>query len=539
MLQLVFCRGVYSIIDASRFTTVLNFSTLQSGLCAFYNFEGNTRNTANLGTLDLSGTNFSYMPGKVGLSATSYRGGGGGGTGDGITQSEVDLWTRAAQSDYTVSFWVNIDSYNPPGGGSVMFGSWAGYGTEMTISIGVDSATGRLFWNNRRKMPHYSTASLNLSTWYHIATVFNNTLSSGSVYINGNLDSSFPFTASTFQAGSPTTAGKGYGVGGSKYFISSPTLCEYGFAGKIDSLGIWTRALSASEILALNNYGNGVQWPFTYPAQYLIVAGGGGGGTAHGGGGGAGGLITGSTTLSPETTYTIIVGAGGAGGIAVPGTNNKGSSGGNSSFSIASTTGGGGGGAYQGNTATQKDGLSGGSGGGGGGSPASGTGGDGIAGQGFAGGSSSTNGTAGSGGGGGGAGSVGTTPTTIAGVGSNGNGGNGVASSITGSAVTYAGGGGGGSWVGNGGISGTGGTGGGGAGGATSNARGTDGTANTGGGGGGGSDFTPGGGNGGSGVVILSIPTSNYSGITTGSPTVIVNGSNTVLVYNSSGTYKA
>ena len=47
------------------------------------------------------------------------------------------------------------------------------------------------------------------------------------------------------------------------------------------------------------------------------------------------------------------------------------------------------------------------------------------------------------------------------------------------------------------------------------------------------------GGNGGSGVVILRMPTANYSGTTTGSPTVTTDGSYTVLKYTSSGTYTA
>ena len=47
------------------------------------------------------------------------------------------------------------------------------------------------------------------------------------------------------------------------------------------------------------------------------------------------------------------------------------------------------------------------------------------------------------------------------------------------------------------------------------------------------------GGNGGSGVVILSIPTSSYSGTTTGSPTVSTSGTRTILTYTASGTYTA
>ena len=67
------------------------------------------------------------------------------------------------------------------------------------------------------------------------------------------------------------------------------------------------------------------------------------------------------------------------------------------------------------------------------------------------------------------------------------------------------------------------------------------GTPNTGGGGGShpGQFITGDAGSGGSGVVILRLLTSQYSGITTGSPTVTTDGSHTVLTYTSSGTYTA
>jgi hypothetical protein len=35
------------------------------------------------------------------------------------------------------------------------------------------------------------------------------------------------------------------------------------------------------------------------------------------------------------------------------------------------------------------------------------------------------------------------------------------------------------------------------------------------------------------------VPTDNYSGITTGSPTVTTSGSNTILTFTSSGSYTA
>jgi hypothetical protein len=271
----------------------------------------------------------------------------------------------------------------------------------------------------------------------------------------------------------------------------------------------------------------------TYSALYLVAAGGGGGGGM--GGGGAGGYQTSTLTLTPGTSYTATIGAGGA----AAATTGVGATGSNSVFSSVTSTGGGGGGAF---TSTP-NGVAGGSGGGGAPSSVSpntgGIGGAGTAGQGNSGSFGITGGTAG--GGGGGAGTSG-----IAGLGNYaGAGGAGLSSAITGTSTYYAGGGGGGgnSFVAS--VTGAGGAGGygGGGTGATMVSSGvfnpvaTAGAANTGGGGGGG--YTANAAAGGSGVVILSVPTANYSGTTTGSPTVTTSGSNTIIKFTASGSYTA
>jgi hypothetical protein len=280
-----------------------------------------------------------------------------------------------------------------------------------------------------------------------------------------------------------------------------------------------------------------------YSADFLVIAGGGGGGHDEAGGGGAGGYRNsfgsetsgggGSSetelTFTSGTVYTITVGAGGAGATTAgnAGTNGVNSSISGSNISTITSTGGGGG---AGVTIAAN---SGGSGGGGSAGTIPRAKGSGTANQGFAGGE--PGGSTASGGGGGGAGAVGTN-----GSGSSGNigkGGNGLASLITGSSVSRAGGGGGSS--GNSGTRTDGGVGGGGLG-AANNLAATAGTTNTGGGGGSGNGY--GSGNisaaGGSGVVILSMPDANYSGTTTGSPTVTTGVSGkTVLVFNASGTY--
>ena len=271
-----------------------------------------------------------------------------------------------------------------------------------------------------------------------------------------------------------------------------------------------------------------------YSVDYLVVAGGGGGGSYIAGGGGAGGLRTSfgansgggaaaenSLTLESGIVYSAVIGAGGVGGISGGGSTVKSSNGFSSSFATIISAGGGGGGITD--IPANANSFSGSSGGSGGGSrsywglaaPPDAVPGTGTSGQGYTG----AQGTSGSGYGAGGGGSAGPGTTTLSG--NTVLGGPGLAVSITGSSLTYAAGGRGGR-----------------------EQSPTDpvpsGAVNTGTGGDGRQDGTnASGGAGGSGVVILRMPTANYSGNTTGSPTVTTDGSDTILTYTSSGTYTA
>ena len=254
---------------------------------------------------------------------------------------------------------------------------------------------------------------------------------------------------------------------------------------------------------------------------YLVVAGGGSGGwnsSTWDGAGGGGGVITsygtqsgGDSPVQPSLTlasgtYTITIGAGGfsnSGAVSVNGNNSTITG----NASITCVGGGGGGDVTTSPLGTGRDGGS-----GGGGSNYSGNplGGSGEPSQGYQGGQGSSS----NGAGGGGAGKPGL---------SDGTGGDGIYCSISGTATYYAGGAAG--------YNGTG-TAGQGGGGTPASAPGG---VNTGGGGAGTRSATSA--DGGSGIIILRLKTSEYSGTITGSPTVTTDGDETVLTYTGSGTY--
>ena len=407
------------------------------------------------------------------------------------------------------------------------------WGTDYTGTVTSVSGTGSV---NGITLTGTVTASGSLTLGGTLSGIANSQLTNSSISINGNsvsLGGSYTVTSANVSDQANTSTG---------YFslplgttAQRPTPSQAGGVRMNSSTGTpeWYSSV-ASAWVAFNAAA-------PYLVNYLVVAGGGGGGGtgngsnigyAGGGGGGAGGLRStvtatgGGGTLESAvyfvsgTTYTVTVGAGGSGGTYL---NSTATNGGSSSISgtgltTISTVGGGG--------VINGTGQVGGSGGGAYGGAAGGA--AGTANQGYAG---SPSGSGDGGCAGGGAGGTGTTVSGTTGA----TGGTGVAVAISGSSTYYAGGGGGGGYQGS--TSGGGGNGGGGSGGG--NAGGT----NTGRVGGGArmNNQTSGltGGGGGSGVVILSVPTANYSGKTTGSPTVTTSGSNTILTFTGSGTYTA
>jgi hypothetical protein len=553
-----------SSFDADGWTTGNNGATNSSGDYASWNWKANINPNINT-----DGTIQSVVSANqaAGFSIVKYTGNGVNGStvGHGLGVAPEVMIIKSLSS---VLYWAVYSKYNT--------GSSGNPATERLKLPGTSAtATTTIYWDSTE--PDSSVFTIGTDT---------------DVNTNGDEFIAYCFSAitgfsksGTYTSNASTKITTGFQpdffifkyIGGGDWYIQDSTMSEGAVGANGGDLikkylepNNNTQELSVStggvEIMSDGFYPtnwfdttNGVFYmafkenpaprPLAGNMSFLIVGGGAAGGSGNGGsgGGGAGGLKTsyggtsGGGSASPSDitlaagTYTITVGGGGAGVGNVA--NTVGNDGSDSELSGPSMTtincdGGGGGGAWQG-----QDGRAGGS-GGGGGAKAAGTGntsgGAGSAGQGFAGGTGWDGTTPYAGGGGGGASQAGENGGNA----SVANGGNGLAVSISGTSVAYAGGGGSGTEVNTYSSEGQGGTGGGGTGGTNTRIA-TAGTANTGGGGGGGG--YPSGyydnGAGGSGLVVLRLLTSQYSGTTTGSPTVTTDGDYSVLTYTGSGTY--
>ena len=432
---------------------------------------------------------------------------------------------------------VEVDQIDPQSGTTLTLGT---SGDTVSIPSGVTlanagTATGfaSIDWQSTVVTGATHTASANQGIWINTTSnACNLTLPSSPSVGDQLIFSDFTRNWST-NAVTLT-------LNGSKYQGNTSPVPVYDTAGETVHI---VYSGSTQGWIPINDGAVALETPQSYSIEYLVIAGGGAGsGSNHGAGGGAGGYRTATTTFTTGVTLTATIGDGGAGDAdAASGANGSDSSLAGSGFTTFTSTGGGGGGAGgpSGASGTGEDGGS----GGGGGAYSNG---DGYTNPGGSGNTPSTSPSQGNdggnnggygtnkfpSGGGGGAGAAGQNAPANNEAGA---GGAGTASTITGSSVTRAGGGGGGVY--SPGTAGAGGAGGGGAGGEEAN--GTNGTANTGGGGGAGAGGTPRtAGSGGKGVIILSMPDSDYSGTTTGSPTVATGVSGkTVLTFTGTGTY--
>ncbi len=227
---------------------------ISDGLVGYWTFDGGSidwrTNTVrdvsgngNTGSLALMSTTTSPVGGKIGQAmdfngSTNY-----------INMGNVLHPTGA----FTYSAWINMSDLNPVGGTPSIMGkyndpireTWFGInssgGTPLSLYVyGPDS-------DNNYLGRTYS-GSLSLNKWYHVVGVYDGGTTNGSIklYLNGVRVDDGTDSRGTFDTIPSTSA---------PFQIGATDPPDYLFAGKIDDVRVYNRALSATEVKQLYNAG--------------------------------------------------------------------------------------------------------------------------------------------------------------------------------------------------------------------------------------------------------------------------------------------
>jgi hypothetical protein len=160
----------------------------------------------------------------------------------------ISLWWKTPSTIASATF---IDKYNPGGGNNQRaYRLYYDLGTaKFWFDVSSDGTSGDSYDFS------YSPST---STWYHLVITWTASTKKGNWYVNGSAltEKTGTSVTSLFNSNATFIIGNGYGN-------NSPV-------NTIDEVGVWSRALSSTEVTALYNSGNGNQYPFS--TAYTITA---------------------------------------------------------------------------------------------------------------------------------------------------------------------------------------------------------------------------------------------------------------------------
>jgi hypothetical protein len=204
------------------------------GPVSLWKGDGNANDSLNRnnGTLPAGVTFAPGVTGATGDQAFSFNG----------SNALVDLGHDPSldiSGSLTVSAWVNVRSLNHY---KYLFADFDSTGLLSQGSLGLDS-TRQFFWFQGNKTTNgfvqpFGATQVKLNQWYHVAVVRDDNAKTVTLYVNGVQD------ASVSYAGLPVLPLQGDKLLGG----SSPGFPNDSFDGLLDEVGLYNRALSATEI---------------------------------------------------------------------------------------------------------------------------------------------------------------------------------------------------------------------------------------------------------------------------------------------------
>lgn len=231
--------------------------SLTASLLAYYKLDGDGNDATGNGNNPISASASWGTTGIINTCAAF------GATAVGTAIVYSDLTQFHGATAFSAACWFRTSSFANYQG---ILTKWD-YQTQGTFDLQLAITTGQIFAtipttiNDAGSAYLLTTNGIRLNTWTHLALVYDGGLSVGqriSVYINGLTQSG------TLQGTPPTTLTNGT----ASFRISNfgGTLNNRPIVGNIDEVGLWTRALSPTEVNQVMNYNTGLAYPLTLPS---------------------------------------------------------------------------------------------------------------------------------------------------------------------------------------------------------------------------------------------------------------------------------
>lgn len=220
--------------------------TVANSLVSYYKLDGNSSDSIGGNNGTDTAISYSTANGKL------IQGAGMNGTTSNITSASSAF---AFNGNITVSAWVNPSAIPTTGNFMSLIARFTntagqfGYDLRLECPSGVNTVNFNIVTAGSVNVVCSVAKTLTLGTWYHLMGINDGTNSY--LYINGAL--------------AATTVGINDGIATNNLYFGAINynagITRY-FSGAIDEIGIWRRALTASEVTQIYNNGVGLQYPF-------------------------------------------------------------------------------------------------------------------------------------------------------------------------------------------------------------------------------------------------------------------------------------
>jgi hypothetical protein len=192
------------------------------------------------GGIDLGDINtVGSAPGKVGNAASFI----------GVNEETLTIGDNAALSmgniDFAMALWVWFDNLDPTG----LAGKWSTGSVEYIVYFDGGNLSFHVSPDGTGSSSVLNSQSISTGTWYFIIAWHDATANTINLSVNNN-------------AAASTAHSTGVHDGTASFYLGRNEEGLTYFTGRLDSVSIWKRVLTAAERTQLYNSGTGLDYPF-------------------------------------------------------------------------------------------------------------------------------------------------------------------------------------------------------------------------------------------------------------------------------------